>query len=634
MIREQQEIAKACYGVASGMVALVVALAYWFFALELNPDFGLGVNSLGNIKCYVVFVGLFLAVFIFSYSIMLKCNIKVISNVYLNGIVGLGLLISFGILVKPFFENAWVFPTFVTIICGIGWVAIYMKSIHKEKADTTNFNARILIIFFGILWGIAAASSNTFSPVMRGSAYDVHHSSAYIDSIYNVYKHIEFHGGITDQYGHYGLFFYLPLKIFGLSTKTIAGVCGVLSGATYIFAMISFCRIVRSNIIRYLIIVVAGVYPVSSILVNIFWQVYPHRILFPAITIFLVTCFNKEKISVWKRCIAILIMMAAVMWNFESGIVCCLAWAAFRGIDVLQNQNVSFKSMGCVMARIAGVVMIPVFGAYVIINIYNLACAGTGALLGVRGFLGNVVDKSYITALQTSLTWGNMTYLHKVIVFLGCLSWGILHNRLFGRRGTKKKAEYAVVVGIIGIGMITYYINRTLAGDSMVNLFFVICLGLILDGIEKVSKIKDLQKTVHIYIIIKFVLGVYALAVLLGCSLQSLEQYQRWVAKYDTKAYSYEDFQIFAQEVEQNVPRDTWAIGDGTSALYMELGWEKGTWGFGGTQADEIPEHDEVFVNNRQYGKVPTYYRLEHEFVYNDVIFGYFIKNEIGGNWT
>lgn len=273
-----------------------------------------------------------------------------------------------------------------------------MKSIRDEKSDESKFNSMILILIGGILWGIAVATSNTFSPAAISATYDVHHTSAYIDSIYNVYKHTEFHGGITDQYGHYGLFFYLPLKIFGFSTKTIAGVCGVLSGATYIFAMSSFCRIVKSNVLRYLVIIVGGMYAIYPAIGSIYWQLYPHRVLFPAITIFLSTVFLRSEVNVWKKCGAISVMTLAVIWNLETGVICCLAWAAFRGLDVLQNEAISIKSTAKIIGRVVCVVMIPLIGAYSIVNLYNLSCGGVEAWLGAKEFAGMVVDNGYITS--------------------------------------------------------------------------------------------------------------------------------------------------------------------------------------------------------------------------------------------
>lgn len=320
-----------------------------------------------------------------------------------------------------------------------------------------------------------------------------------------------------------------------------------------------------------------------------------------------------------------MIMAFAVLWNFETGIVCCLAWAAFRGIDVLQNEKDLIKCIKGVTERIISVIMIPILASFGVVNLYNLFCGGIGALLGIKEFMGMAIDESYIKFLCTPIEWGNMIYLHRVMVFMFVLCWGMLYNPLFGIKGLEKKAGYAVVNGIIGLGLMTYYMNRTLAGDNLVNLFFVICLGLILDGITRISKIRD-ARTAHIYNVIKYMTGVYAFLVLFGCGLQAIEVYQGYVDKYNGRAYSYDEFEEFAQEVSQTVPQNTWAMGEGTSALYMELGWEKGTWGFGDIQADEMPEQDGLFVCNARYEHVPDSFELVHEFEYYDIIFGYFTK--------
>lgn len=131
----------------------------------------------------------------------------------------------------------------------------------------------------------------------HGAFYNLHHSSAYMDSIFNVFRHKPFQGELTDQYGHYALFFYLPLKIFGCNSASIAVALGVLSVATYIFCMLSFGMAVKSNIIRIVTVVVAGIVGLNPILGSIYWQCYPQRLIFPAITIFMITFLEKKGIK-------------------------------------------------------------------------------------------------------------------------------------------------------------------------------------------------------------------------------------------------------------------------------------------------------------------------------------------------
>lgn len=81
----------------------------------------------------------------------------------------------------------------------------------------------------------------------------------------------------------------------------------------------------------------------------------------------------------------------------------------------------------------------------------------------------------------------------------------------------------------------------------------------------------------HVYNVIKYMAGLYALVVLLGCSLQSMGLYQGYVNKYNANAYLYEHFRALAQEIAEIVPEN---------------------------------------------------FKLVQEFIYYDIAFGYFVKEE------
>lgn len=124
-MKEDRELTKACYGVVSGGVASVLALAYWAFALKIKPDSIFGVGYLGNIKCYILLVGIFLTMFCICYGIMRICNLKIISNVYLNSIVGVVFLVLIATAVTPFLRDTWCFSRLTTIVIRGGGGSFY-----------------------------------------------------------------------------------------------------------------------------------------------------------------------------------------------------------------------------------------------------------------------------------------------------------------------------------------------------------------------------------------------------------------------------------------------------------------------------------------------------------------------------
>ncbi len=612
-------------GLLSGIAAIAVAMAYWFYALVYNPTGALGVASLGNIKCYAVFLVVLCGIFVAVYFLLSRFKFGRIAfgkGNYVAALIGLAAVLA---LLYPFVHVIWDIPGEITFLLAV-LIALFLGGSLMEKSEG-NRGVLFLILFFAVIWGIGVATVNTFRFAPAGAFYDLHHSSAYIDSIYNVFRHLPFQGGITDQYGHYALFFYLPVKLFGCNTVVIAVVLGVVSALTYLFTMGSFCMAVKSNVIRILVAIVAGVAGINPALEHIYWQCYPHRLLFPALTIFLITLFTKRGMKRWCHAVGSAVMALAVLWNFESGIICCGAWLIFNIMYLFQKERLSLKTVGLSLLWAATDVVIPLLAAFGIVNLYNLAAAGSAeAFLGLKDFLGMLVDSNYIHELRTELPWGNEIYIHKILVFILCFCWGILRNSVFGIKGDETKANTVVAVSVMGLGLLTYYMNRTLAGSKLVELFFMVCLGFLVSGALEIARRKWRLDKMSVYSVIKGVLAVYACFMLIGYTMYNITIYSNIQGKRQAQFYNYSCFQEFAREIEKSVPKDTWAKGEGSSAIYMELGWDKQTYEFNEVTAEEIKQQEAIFVGNNYYDIIPEDFELVQEFSYNDLCFGYYVK--------
>ena len=259
----------------------------------------------------------------------------------------------------------------------------------------------------------------------------------------------------------------------------------------------------------------------------------------------------------------------------------------------------------------------------------NWIVAGSEAkFLGLRDFVGMVVDDGYISQLQTDLVWGNEFYIHKILVFLLCFCWGIFHNRLFGIQGNEAKANCSIAVSVMGLGLLTYYMNRTLAGHALVNLFFILCLGFIVSGAYELAAVRWNLRRSSFAGIGKAVCGVYACLLLAGCGMANLTVYSNFQEKYNTGVYDYDRFEDFVSQIGQAVPEDTWAKGEGTTAIYMELDRDNKAYEFGDVIAEEMQEQDKIFVIDRYFPSVPEEFQMVQQFAYNDVVFGYFVRKQ------
>ena len=113
--------------------------------------------------------------------------------------------------------------------------------------------------------------------------------------------------------------------------------------------------------------------------------------------------------------------MLALIWNFESGIICSMAWFGFSVMYVLQKKKLMPRTFILFGIMLVVDVVIPFLLAIGIVNLYNFIVSTSSVkLLGIIDFIGMVVDDNYISYLRTDLLWGNELYIHKIFVFLLC----------------------------------------------------------------------------------------------------------------------------------------------------------------------------------------------------------------------
>ena len=127
----------------------------------------------------------------------------------------------------------------------------------------------------------------------RGEQGDNYHAHAYFNSVYNVYQGMPYTHNVTSIYGHYGLFFKIPMKLvhgdFRAFVLMIAGI-GTLA---YICAFLVLQMLVRSRVLR-ILAALALTFPVLGMRGGYYWQVWPHRVIFPMLFLLYGTVILKK----------------------------------------------------------------------------------------------------------------------------------------------------------------------------------------------------------------------------------------------------------------------------------------------------------------------------------------------------
>lgn len=604
------------------------------FFYVLNPE---SLGTFGNIIVYLLTGFVFFIIFM-TISLIVKHDKLPEIELPILGKYGIlivitalsiGIFLAYGLL-----GEVWIFSRSELMMIGLVISGLSVVILHYEnEKPNSNWLFFIISLSISILWGLVVATPNTFGSASITSLYNVHHSSAYMDSIYSVMYSQPYLGDITDQYGHYALFFYVPLKIFWGSALTISILLGILSAVSFLCLMGAVHVSIKSNYLKSIIALAGGIAVAMLASLNIYWQTFPHRLFFPAVMILFIALVSKRKLSKRDFLIGSIISILSILWNFESGIASVAAWSFFIVLNHHQYNDFEIKEFVKIILKILVALSVYLLIPFIIVNLYNLSVTGLDPtyILSFKMFLGLISDTSYIDTLQTKLEWGNSPYMYTMFLFLGCIALALRDTSILSEaKPTSNTYIVAASVSVIGLALLTMWINRTVSTPSGVYIFIAIASGLITYGmIAEVKKLKN-WKTFKVYELLKVSICSLTLIGLVLMGATSANIGETIDDRYSSGCYDYSDFVYFTDEVEASVPKDTLAIGQGTTAIYMELGWDKGYYLFG--QEDDalesiLSESDSFFVESNLFDYIdPVAYTVEDEFVYKGLFYRYYVR--------
>jgi|GEM_PF-4887318 len=608
----------------------------------------------GNIIVYLLTGGVFILMFVLM-SVAVKRDMFPNLNMPLRmrQCFAIGCLITvtvaayllYGILYRGYYVLQ-ILPAFVLLIIALVIASVSFVALYHEKGKFNKWALYVIYTGVAVVLALTVFTPDIF--YMGGlvfgsqggvdSAFNVHHASAYIDSIYNILHGQPYIGDQTDQYGHYGLFFYLPLKLFGESVFTISIILGTLMAVSSLCLIGAVHVTLRSNYLKAFVVIAAGLCLAANTANYIYWQVLPHRIIFPSLMIFVVALYAKKGALMKKEyAIGSIISMLAILWNLESGIAAAAAWFMFIVIKYYQDNDFNIRNFARNLLLILGALALYLLVPYLIVNMYNCLVTGfdPGSLLSVRGFIGAMADPDYFVHLNSKWTFGIQPTEFMMFLFLGCIAWALVNTHILSAKGGGISSTPAIVaasMSVAGLTLLTKCINHQGGVPVEVWLFTAAVLGILVSQtIWEIKNIKEWRRF-DPYSVVK--VSVCSLA-LLGLAIMGTHATDVGRSADPMLNSNYDEFISFTKDVEKHVPKDTLAIGDGTSAIYMELGWDRQYYRFHLTD-DELKEllsvNDSFFIlmNARTLNILsqlddPTEYQLIGDiFSYNGLQYGYY----------
>ena len=229
-----------------------------------------------------------------------------------------------------------------------------------------------------------------------------------------------------------------------------------------------------------------------------YYQVLPHRILFPAIVMLYISIYKYKTPS---KLILVLISVLAVTWNIESAVACMACMLCF----VFCRSKKTFRDiLMCIGIFIGSFV-----GAYGIVNLANISMGGK--LLSFMDFIYPIMDNGYkINALAVKIPG-----VYGFFFFVFGLFMLLLLSGLIALFKNKLNPDIIVLmsVSLLGLGMMPYYINRAAVSNLViVHIPLVVEISLIANVLCSGSENKSFsfkKYNKYILILLSFIFSFY-----------------------------------------------------------------------------------------------------------------------------
>lgn len=368
----------------------------------------------------------------------------------------------------------------------------------------------------------------------------------------------------------------------------------------------------------------------------------PMRWFFPSIILLFVTLCEKNQVKIFslKNYIqGFLLCSLAILWETDSGVFVALVWAFFCILRFITVKGFNFIKI-VKLVFVYGISFIAeIFFAMVLMNIYNLCVGGT---IEKRAFFFPIFT-DFVHILQTELKFGNMYYVYAITVFLCCLLWSFIKTFYYNKADSNCKVCSIAAISLMGLAMLTYYMNRTAAGVCNAYVQIIMCNCILADASIYPLKNFIKERKASAYEIVKIATGTFSICVLSIIVLLSAYTLPKAEERFKRGDYDVQGLYELKEEIKTFVPKNTYAIGIGTTDIYGMLGWDTqyhmrdfADLASGGMQEEimnniknDLAQQNDVFVGTGEYPLLSTDFKLIKEFNFYGYTYGYFHRNNV-----
>lgn len=543
-------------------------------------------------------------------------------------------------------------PLWLVVLCLSVILVLFFLCIRQ---NTLRMPEGAYYLLYGMLTVLIGYTYYTPSIFVRGYS-DRLHAHAYYNSIYNVMQGSPYSEMTTSIYGHYGILYKLPMKILGGDFIDFILLNAILGAVCFLAMFLALHFLVKNGLLRVLG-AVAMTFPILSMRGGYYWQLWPHRILFMSLLLCLgAFCVRFRRCSRITCLVGYLLSLLGVLWNTESGMFCAVSWAGFWILrELCRSPWRPVRILRSFVLHFLGILFC-FFGAYGIVNLYNLLAGGT--VNSVREFLFPLLTTSYMDdLLRVDLPEFPSAYIPVLILFLLAVSWGLSHMGCF--RGNQGETEeqylvpcFAFSAGVLALGQMSYFINRAAYHNLDIchlPAMLLICVTAQW-GMETVKKFRWQERRSwapeKLY---QGALTAVSLGVLVTVTLGNLIQYG-YNTDLKTAFHNKDEIHQFAAHIAANIPENTYGFGIGVAEIYSMLRWDTGCYTLDFSDISVRPQVANYVINDIRTKEIPDFlvgektmeklenfasdqnqwieenYELSQEFEFQGAVFQYYVR--------
>jgi len=357
---------------------------------------------------------------------------------------------------------------------------------------------------------------STFNRDSYIGAYD--HLNAVIFSVSEVQQGKTLLVDFTNQYGLYPHFLYPIFKLINLNIVNFSLVMSALTTISYSLIFLGLRKIINNNLVTLLafstiiffsfIALFVGPFDINVGAYDIYPAYKPIRMIFPALILYSVfTYILSPKRNLYL--LIIFISSLSILWNFDSGVICFLSFYIYILYESLLVNNLKEFTKKFIKHTFISlsVLILTIFLFSSFIYFRSNSFPDWTLFLSIVNNFG----KSNFLSLPMSLfkAWNLIFLVYLYGIYIG------LNSVLLGKKDAIDKIAF--FVSIFGLGISTYYLNRSHDSNLLQILYpSIILLAIFLSKLLHKNNRADLFqiKNLSIVMMISFILVISSFQIL------------------------------------------------------------------------------------------------------------------------